>query len=212
MLPKMRYRLALDLGSTSLGWAMIRLDTHDNPCAVIRAGVRIFSNGREPARPGEVGTSLAATRRAARAMRRRRDRLLKRKHRMMALLLKHHFFPTDEATRKALERLNPYELRAKGLDKPLTPAEFARALFHINQRRGFKSNRKTDKKADDSGALKSAISALHQQLDVNGTGNKARTVGELLWRRMQAGQEVRSKNKSTKPNKVQYDLYIDRKM
>jgi len=145
-------------------------------------------------------------------MRRRRDRLLKRKHRMMALLLKHHFFPTDEATRKALERLNPYELRAKGLDKPLTPAEFARALFHINQRRGFKSNRKTDKKADDSGALKSAISALHQQLDVNGTGNKARTVGELLWRRMQAGQEVRSKNKSTKPNKVQYDLYIDRKM
>lgn len=42
MLHKMRYRLALDLGSTSLGWAMIRLDADQQPCAVIKAGVRIF--------------------------------------------------------------------------------------------------------------------------------------------------------------------------
>jgi CRISPR-associated endonuclease Csn1 len=202
-----RYRLALDLGSTSLGWAMVRLKDSE-PVALIKAGVRIFSDGRNP----KDGSSLAVTRRAARAMRRRRDRLLKRKHRMMTLLLKHGFFPTDIAERKALESLNPYELRANGLDKALTPAEFARALFHINQRRGFKSNRKTDKKDNDSGALKTAISALRQQLNPSGADGKARTVGELLWRRMQAGQEVRSKNKSAKPNKVQYDLYIDRAM
>lgn len=203
----LRYRLALDLGSTSLGWAMVRLKDNE-PVAIIKAGVRIFSDGRNP----KDGSSLAVTRRTARAMRRRRDRLLKRKHRMMALLLKHSFFPADATERKALELLNPYELRAKGLDKALTPAEFARALFHINQRRGFKSNRKTDKKENDSGALKTAIGALRQQLDPSGANDKARTVGELLWRRMQAGQEVRSKNKSTKPNKVQYDLYIDRAM
>lgn len=202
-----RYRLALDLGSTSLGWAMVRLKGNE-PFALIRAGVRIFSDGRDP----QKGSSLAVNRREKRAMRRRRDRLLKRKHRMMALLLKHGFFPADTAKRKALELLNPYELRAKGLDNPLTPAEFARALFHINQRRGFKSNRKTDKKDNDSGALKTAISTLRQQLDPSGADGKARAVGELLWRRMQAGQEVRSKNKSAKPNKVQYDLYIDRAM
>ena len=75
MLQKMRYRLALDLGSTSLGWAMIRLNADNQPCAVIKAGVRIFSNGRNP----KDGSSLAVTRREARAMRRRRDRLLKRK-------------------------------------------------------------------------------------------------------------------------------------
>ena len=85
-------------------------------------------------------------------MRRRRDRLLKRKNRMMATLLKHGFFPQDEAARKALEKTDPFVLRAKGLDQALRPDEFARALFHINQRRGFKSNRKTDKKENDSGA------------------------------------------------------------
>ena len=43
MSSKMRYRLALDLGTTSIGWAMLRLNQHDKPHAVIRAGVRIFN-------------------------------------------------------------------------------------------------------------------------------------------------------------------------
>jgi len=208
---KMRYRLALDLGSTSLGFALLRLDKNDNPCAIIRAGVRIFSNGRDP-----DGNSLAVTRRMARAMRRRRDRLLRRKARMMAKLIEHGFFSQDPAERKAMELLNPYELRAKGLDEALAPGEFARALFHINQRRGFQSNRKTDKKDNDSGALKSAIQRLRTELD----SGQARTVGEYLCLRMEDGRTVRARyreSKTLRPDgktKIDksYDLYIDRAM
>lgn len=209
---KLRYRLALDLGSTSLGWAMVRLNASDEPCAIIRAGVRIFSDGRNP----KDGASLAVSRREARAMRRRRDRLLRRKARMMALLTEHGFFPSDEAGRKALERLDPYALRAKGLDSPLSGPEFARALFHINQRRGFKSNRKTDKKESDSGALKSAISALRAQLAEGGS----RTVGEWLHKRHIGGGTVRARYRQqrvqldggkTRIDKS-YDLYVDRAM
>ncbi len=210
----MRYRLALDLGSTSLGWAMIRLnqDAAPAPIAVIRAGVRIFSDGRNP----KDGSSLAVTRREARAMRRRRDRLLKRKARMTHSLIEHGFFPVDEAERKALVTLNPYALRAKGLDEALTPAEFARALFHINQRRGFKSNRKTDKKDSDSGALKQAISKLRVAMKEE----NCRTVGEWLHKRDEAGQTVRARYRQSKVVKddgktridKSYDLYIDRAM
>lgn len=208
---KMRYRLALDLGSTSLGFALLRLDEASNPCAIIKAGVRIFSNGRDP-----DGNSLAVTRRMARAMRRRRDRLLRRKARMMHLLIEHGFFPKDPEARKALETINPYELRARGLDESLTPEEFARALFHLNQRRGFQSNRKTDKKDNDNSALKSAIKRLRDAL-AEGQG---RTVGELLFKRMQTGQTVRARyreSKALKPDgktKIDksYDLYIDRAM
>ena len=82
---------------------------------------------------------------------------------MMATLLRHKFFPQDEIARKALEKTDPFALRAKGLDQALLPEEFARALFHINQRRGFKSNRKTDKKENDSGALKTAIGQLRRR-------------------------------------------------
>ena len=212
MAQSMRYRLALDLGSTSLGWAMIRLDAVDAPCAVIKAGVRIFSDGRNP----KDGSSLAVTRREARAMRRRRDRLLKRKARMMASLIAHGFFPKLEAERKALETLNPYTLRAKGLDTALSPAEFGRALFHINQRRGFKSNRKTDKPDNDSSALKNAIKTLRQKLLDTGS----RTVGEWLHKRDAAGEMVRARYReervikdSGKPGiNKSYDLYIDRAM
>jgi CRISPR-associated endonuclease Csn1 len=212
MKQNMRYRLALDLGSTSLGWAMIRLSSTNEPCAVIKAGVRIFSDGRNP----KDGSSLAVTRREARAMRRRRDRLLKRKSRMMHTLTEHGFFPADPLKRKELETLNPYALRAKGLDSALTPAEFARALFHINQRRGFKSNRKTDKKDNDSGALKTAINKLRLMLKETG----CRTVGEWLNKRDLAGETVRARYRQNKVVKddgktridKSYDLYIDRAM
>ena len=204
----MRYRLALDLGSTSLGWAIFRIDDNHQPVALIRAGVRIFGDGRNP----KDGSSLAVTRREARSMRRRRDRLLRRKARMLELLQAYNFFPTDDAERKALERLNPYQLRAEGLGRALTPAEFGRAVFHMNQRRGFKSNRKTDKGASDTGALKTAIAHVRQAIDPLGTDGKPRTVGELLWQRMQNGHTVRAKNNGLKKDKKRYDLYIDRAM
>ncbi|MCL2011385.1 MAG: hypothetical protein FWG75_01145 [Cystobacterineae bacterium] len=44
-------------------------------------------------------------------------------------------FPADKSARKALEKLNPFELRARGLKEALRPEEFARALFQIKQRR-----------------------------------------------------------------------------
>jgi CRISPR-associated endonuclease Csn1 len=209
---KMKYRLGLDLGSTSIGWAMVRLDAEGKPCAVIRAGSRIFPDGRNP----KDGSSLAVTRRLARAMRRRRDRLLKRKSRLIKLLVGHGFFPQDESARKHLAMLNPYELRAAGLSRPLSASEFARALFHINQRRGFKSNRKTDKKDNDSGALKTAIAILRKAL----SEENCQTVGEWLFKRQSAGLTVRARYRQShvqredgKPRiDKRYDLYIDRSM
>ena len=208
----MRYRLALDLGSTSLGWAMVRLGADNQPCAVIKAGSRIFSDGRNP----QDGSSLAVTRREKRAMRRRRDRLLKRKARMMRTLISHGFFPVAADKRKALETLDPFELRSRGLKSALSGPEFARALFQLNQRRGFKSNRKTDKKDNDSGALKTAINTLRAALK----SDNCATVGQWLFQRHQTGHTVRARYRQTKVTKddgktridKSYDLYIDRAM
>ena len=209
---RMRYRLALDIGTTSIGWAMLRLNPDDQPVAIIRAGVRIFGDGRNP----KDGTSLAVTRREARGMRRNRDRRLKRKAKLMQALIDLGFFPSQEAARKKLDSLDPYQLRAKGLDHQLSPAEFARAVFHLNQRRGFKSNRKSDKKDNDSGALKIAIKKLRESLDAE----NLRTVGEWLAKRHEARRPVRARYRETKTLKDDgktrlekfYDLYIDRAM
>ncbi len=42
------YRLGLDLGTNSIGWAAIRLDEKGEPCGLLDMGVRIFSDGRNP--------------------------------------------------------------------------------------------------------------------------------------------------------------------
>ena len=132
---KMRYRLALDLGSTSLGWAVLYLDAGNRPRALVKAGSRIYSNGRENAPVGQQGESLAKVRREKRQARRRRDRVLKRKNNVKALLIKHGIFPANLADQKALETLDPYRLRAEGLSQKLQLSHLGRALFHLNVRR-----------------------------------------------------------------------------
>lgn len=204
MLPKMRYRLALDIGSTSIGWCLIRLNSRDEPIAIIRMGVRIFSDGRNP----KDGSSLAVTRRNARQMRRRRDRLLRRKERMLSALTRLGFFPQDDVERRELIQLDPYFLRKKGLYEGLTGPEFARALFHINQRRGFLSNRKTDKKDSDSGTLKKAIKDLRDKL----AQENCQTLGEWLANRHEARLSVRARLRGKTQKDKAYDFYADRAM
>src|SRR3546814_11449946 len=84
---------------------------------------------------------------------------------LLDALVRYGFFPEDIRERKALELLDPYELRAKGLDQVLAPYEFGRALFHMNQRRGFKSNRKTDSRENDSRVMKDEIHKVRKIMD-----------------------------------------------
>lgn len=204
MLKRMRYRLGLDLGTTSIGWCLIRLDGNDAPSAVIRMGARIFGDGRNP----KDGSSLAVTRRLARQMRRRRDRLLKRKARLEAALIALGFWPSDHDGRRRLATLDPYVLRRDGLDKPLAPDHFGRAVFHLNQRRGFQSNRRTDRRDSESGLIKSAIHRLREQLAAQG----ARTVGEWLAQRHERRESVRARLRGRSARDKAYDLYVDRAM
>lgn len=213
----MHYRLALDIGSNSIGWAVIRLNFDEKnqryyPMAIIRAGSRVFPDGRV----AKSGESNAVRRREARGQRRRRDRYLRRRDSMLRQLVNYGFFPDSIEERKALVKLDPYELRARGLDEKLSPSEFGRALFHINQRRGFKSNRKTDSKDSDSGVMKQAIKAFKSQLEEE----SVRTVGEMLYKRLQLELPVRARlrtkvipQKNGRNRNIQsYDLYVERGM
>jgi CRISPR-associated endonuclease Csn1 len=167
-------------------------------------GVRIFPDGRNP----KDGTSLAAARRIARSMRRRRDRFLKRRARLMRLMTEHGFMPPTKQERELLRAIDPYELRRRGLDAALTPYEFGRALFHLNQRRGFQSNRKVDKAAqDEGGKISSAISKVQTQMHTD----QARTIGEWLSRRHDLRAPVRARLNG-QGAKSSYELYVQRNM
>ena len=193
----MKYRLGLDLGTNSIGWAAVSLDDAGEPCGVLNMGVRIFPDGRNP--KGEA--SNAVERRLARGARRRRDRYLQRRGDLMRELVEFDLMPPDGDGRKALERLDPYALRARALDELLEPYELGRAIFHLDQRRGFKSNRKAGGE-DESEAKKTRaeINALRNRIEKSG----ARTLGEFLAWRRKKDEPVRARRG--------LDLYPDRAM
>ena len=139
--PVAPYRVGIDLGSNSLGWSVLRLSRSGEPDYLLRLGVRVFSSGRNR----KNGESLAVERHNARQQRRRRDRKLRRTQRLLTALREAGLFPTDPGEAQALKALNPYVLRLKGLSQQLEPFELGRAIFHLNQRRGFRSNRRTDR-------------------------------------------------------------------
>lgn len=165
-------RLGLDIGTNSIGWSLIEDDAR-----IIDIGVRIFSDGRDP----QSGTSLAVDRREARAARRRRDRYIGRRSAFLEALVAHGLMPADADEAKLIAALDPYVLRARAIEEKLTPHEIGRALFHLNQRRGFKSNRKAERKGNDQddGKIASGARALDQAMAEEG----ADTLGQFLARR-----------------------------
>ena len=182
-----KYRLGLDMGTNSIGWAAVLLDDADDPCGILDMGVRIFPDGRQPGTGDRQ--SNAVERRTARGQRRRRDRYLARRNKLMGALVECGLMPEDAAARKALERKDPYKLRERALDEPLKPFELGRALFHLNQRRGFKSNRKAGGDEKEDGEVRAAISELRRRIE----GSEARTLGEYLHLLRVKGEPVRAR-------------------
>lgn len=154
----MKYRLGLDLGSTSLGWAVVELNEYNDARRLVDMGVRIFPDGRD----AQSHTPINVERRMARGMRRRSDRIKIRKRRTLALI---HKYGLDFDISGDIERLeNPYKLRALAVEQKLTADELGRVFFHLAQRRGFKSNRK-ETRGSAGGKLKNATEALRKATD-----------------------------------------------
>ncbi len=203
----MKYRLGLDLGTNSIGWAVIQLNEDRQPESIVKAGSRIFSDSREP---NKGQPSLAVARREARSSRRRRDRLLQRKKKLFNYLLETGFLPNDREKLEALKSLNPYDLRAKCVSQKVEKHELARALYHISQRRGFKSSRKDSSDKSQSPEFRTAIKNLENQLQ-DKDGEKL-TLGEFYHSRQLQKKKVRTTATQESANTIHYDFIPTRKM
>ncbi|MEM8875153.1 MAG: type II CRISPR RNA-guided endonuclease Cas9 [Planctomycetota bacterium] len=196
------YLLGLDLGVASIGWVLLDLDDGGRPCGVRRVGSHLFESGSGSAAEFEAGRDEppAKPRRDARQLRKIIWRRARRKRSLLRRLQRAGLMPQGDVSTpmaidtfmKALdaelvERWNedathrehqvlPYRIRAAGLDRDLRPFEFGRVLYHLAQRRGFKSNRKAAEKPDEKSVVKQGISELTEAM----RAANARTLGEYL--------------------------------
>lgn len=213
-----QYVLGLDLGVSSLGWAIVETQAEGDsrrPIALLDAGVRIFEAGVEGDVEQGKDSSRGAVRREKRQPRRQQWRRQYRKRKLFALLQRLDLLPksdgqTSEQRKATLDQLDaaliarhipdgdhlahqklPYLLRSAAADGPLPPHELGRALYHLAQRRGYLSNRKGEADDDEKqGKVKQGIEAIAGVLEAGETLGQffARQVNVFEQRFDDAGQ------------------------
>lgn len=182
-----KYSLGLDIGTSSVGWAVLDLDKeriHD-------LGVRIFERPEDP----QNGDSLAKPRRDARSARRRLKRRRQRLNHLKQFFVDQNILTKDQVEevlnyKSDFNKLDVYALRAKALTEELSPEELLKVLYQITKRRGFKSNRKVVEESDKEGGR--VISALKTNEKFLADNNYT-TVGEALNRDKKFASHKRNK-------------------
>lgn len=213
------YILGLDIGISSVGWGLLELDEGGNPYKIIDVGSRIFA-------PGEVektGDSRAKERREKRGARRVTRRRQFRLDCVRNLLYNYGYLKgevsSDVVSIKnqelsiAFDNMinayyqkntnNPYMLKVKGLDWPLTNEELSIILVHYAKKRGYKSNREegSDK---DSGKVLSAIKENEKIL----ADNHYRTISEMYLNDEKFADKIKNSPGNYKVS-VTNDMYLD---
>ena len=150
----MKKILGLDLGSASIGWAMI-IENDENAKAnnqILGLGSRIIpyegTEGKDFAKG--TGESRNSGRTKARTARKGYDRYQLRRKFLVDILIKNNMMP-DKAL-KELPKMQLWELRDKAATSKISFQEFGRILLWLNQKRGYKSSRSDanlDKKDTD---------------------------------------------------------------
>ncbi|GGB05454.1 CRISPR-associated endonuclease Cas9 [Brucella endophytica] len=166
----------IDLGIGSEGWAVLRRPIMDAPGVIEGLGSWCFDVPETDKERTPTNQIRRGNRLLRRVTRRRRKRMTEIRQVFHAHGLLSSLKP--EMLKGQKPGLNPWELRARGLDKPLKPVEFAVALAHIAKRRGFKSaaKRKAANTSGDDKKMLAALEATQERLA------RYRTVGEMFAR------------------------------
>ncbi len=205
--------LGLDLGTNSLGWALV--DESENGYALLDKGVAIFQEG--VARDKNNEKPAVQDRTDARALRRHYFRRRLRKIDLLRVLVRYDLCPplTDEQLSTWRQKKqypldkeflrwqrtddnedrNPYHDRYVALTERLDLENRAqrwllgRAFYHLAQRRGFLSNRKEAGNEKEDGTVKESIKNLSAEMEAAG----CRYLGEYFYGLYQHKERIRGK-------------------
>ena len=160
------YTLGLDIGMASVGAALL------TDSRIIALHVRAF----DKAETAKEGDPLNKTRREARLTRRRIRRRAFRLLRLCRLMKRHGLIAEARPEAFSQTETTPWALRADGLDRLLSPSEWAAVLYHLVKHRGFQSTRKSEAKEDEkAGQMLSGVAQNKGRCEAQGY----RSVGEM---------------------------------
>ena len=121
----MKKVLGLDLGSASIGWAVIS-ESEDNASSIIAMGSRIIPMSTDDANEFTQGKAISknAKRTTTRTQRKGYDRYQSRRRDLTYFLRSNNMLPTEELIK--LPKLDLWSLRSKAISEKLSLEEIGR--------------------------------------------------------------------------------------
>jgi len=143
----MKKILGLDLGTNSIGWALVyEAETKEEMSSIIKLGVRVNPLTVDEKQNFEKGKSITtnAERTSKRSMRRNLQRYKLRRENLIDVLKSNNFISDETILSENGNRttFETYRLRAKAANEEISLEELGRVLLMINKKRGYKSSRK----------------------------------------------------------------------
>lgn len=164
----MKKILGLDLGTNSIGWAVVNeAENETEQSSIIKIGVRVNPLTTDELGNFEKGKSITTNsdRTLKRSARRNLQRYKLRKEALIKILKNNNFITDDTILSEQGNKttFETYSLRAKAVEQEITLTEFARVLLMLNKKRGYKSSRKA--KSTDEGQLIDGMSVARELYD-----------------------------------------------
>lgn len=166
----MKKILGLDLGTNSIGWAVVNeAETKEEKSSIIKLGVRVNPLTVDELTNFEKGKSITtnADRTLKRSARRNLQRYKLRRQELVKIM-KSNGLINDESVlceNGNKTTFETYRLRAKAATEEITLEELARVLLMINKKRGYKSSRKA--KSTEEGQLIDGMTVARQLYENN---------------------------------------------
>lgn len=196
----MAYRLALDLGTSSIGLMAVRLDGDGQPTETIYHACRIFAEPLDPGKKKDsTGEPKKARRRKARLARKLIDRRSRRLKRIASLA---ELIGLNPTTVDADDGQSLHRLRSEAVTHAIPLSDLLRVLLRMAKRRGYSGGFKTKREDQEEGQVEGGISKLKEEM----AKANCQYLGQYLYHRFQNGQTL--KLKEATPVK----LYADRQM
>lgn len=167
------FTFGLDIGIASVGWAVI------SDKRIIDLGVRAFDKAETP----DKGESLNLQRRSARLLRRRLWRRAWRLTKLSRLLKQHGLIESADLLKSQPNFTDStWALRVAGLDRLLTPVEWARVIYHVCKHRGFHWISRAEERIanedakGEGGRVKDGLADTNKRMEAK----KYRTAAEMV--------------------------------
>lgn len=185
----MKKILGLDLGTNSIGWAVVNeAENETEQSSIIKIGVRVNPLTTDELGNFEKGKSITTNsdRTLKRSARRNLQRYKLRKEALIKILKNNNFISDDTILSEQGNKttFETYSLRAKAVEEEITLTEFARVLLMLNKKRGYKSSRKA--KSTDEGQLIDGMSVARELYD------RDLTPGQFLLEQIYKGVKTES--------------------